>query len=220
MPPTDRKSVVIVIVVLQTVALRNHLQLAGDITATYVGELRQGRKDVTVKASCYFVKQEHLLHLHSSSSSLTMTPNLVLNSPAKDLTRSTSSQRAALKSISKGLKPLLATRFTGVRKGKRQKVLISQRRHSAHVAHRTITGTFTGAVGPVCRVRRLPHAVKRTEVAVHGILSEAVAVVAVKGAVDAVLLLGADKFPVHWHVRLFAGRPCGPPWLVRTTKFL
>lgn len=66
---------------------------------------------------------------------------------------------------------------------------------------------FTGAVGPVCRVRRLPHAVKRTEVAVHGILSQAVALFAVQGAVDAVLLLGADKLPVDWHVRLLAGRP-------------
>lgn len=41
---TNGKSILVVIVILQTVALRHHLQLAGDITAAAdVGELR-GRK--------------------------------------------------------------------------------------------------------------------------------------------------------------------------------
>ncbi|TNN30780.1 hypothetical protein EYF80_059067 [Liparis tanakae] len=39
-----------------------------------------------------------------------MTPSLVLNSPANNLTRSTSSQREALKSISNGFSPLFAIR--------------------------------------------------------------------------------------------------------------
>lgn len=92
---------------------------------------------------------------------------------------------------------------------KRQKVLIYQPRNNvrSQTEQSTRQVAFTRAVGPVCRVRRLPHAVERTEVTVHGILSQAVAVFAVKGAVDAVLLLGADKLPVNWHVRLLAGRP-------------
>lgn len=44
---------------------------------------------------------------------LTMPLSLVLNSPVKALTRSNSSHRDALKSISNGLNPLLAMRFTG-----------------------------------------------------------------------------------------------------------
>lgn len=54
-----------------------------------------------------------LIHVFAEIEVLTMPPSLLLNSPVNDLTRSTSSQRDALKSISKGLNPLLAIRFTG-----------------------------------------------------------------------------------------------------------
>lgn len=50
-----------------------------------------------------------------------MPPSLVLNSPVNDFTRSMSSHREALNSISKGLKPLFATRFTGKDKKTKKK---------------------------------------------------------------------------------------------------
>lgn len=53
-----------------------------------------------------------------SSGFLTIPPSLVLNSPVNFLTRSRSSHLDALNSISKGLNPLLAIRFTERRETK------------------------------------------------------------------------------------------------------
>lgn len=66
---------------------------------------------------------------------------------------------------------------------------------------------LTWAVGSVWRVRRLPHAVVGAEVAVHCILSEAVAVLTVKSTVNTFLFFKADELSVHWNIWLVAGRP-------------
>lgn len=66
---------------------------------------------------------------------------------------------------------------------------------------------LTWAVGSVGRVGRLPHAVVGAVVAVHRVLSEAVAVFTMKSTVDALLFLRAEELPVQRDVRPVAGRP-------------
>lgn len=137
---------------------------------------------------------------------LTIPLSLVLNSPANDFTRSISSHRDALNSISNGLKPLFAMRFTA----RRRKGLYfpgSVHFYRTYLCFHRRCGSHTGAVGSVWRIGRLPHAFVSAEVTVHRILGDAVAVFAVEGTVHALLFIGADELSIDWAVRLLAGCP-------------
>lgn len=60
------------------------------------------------KIKCHVAK----VYVHVYASDLTISLRAVENSPVKDFSKSISSQRDALNSISKGLKPLFAILFT------------------------------------------------------------------------------------------------------------
>lgn len=135
-----------------------------------------------------------------------MPLSLVLNSPANVFTRSISSHRDALNSISNGLKPLFAMRFTA----QHRKGLYfpgSAHFYGTYLCFLHRNGSHTGAVRSVWRVGRLPHAVVSTEVTVHRILGDAVAIFTVDSTVHALLFIGADELSIDWAVRLIAGCP-------------
>lgn len=67
-----------------------------------------------------------------------------------------------------------------------------------HVSH-------TGAVRSVWRIGRLPHAVVSTEVTVHCILGDAVAVFTAESTINTLLFIRADELSIDWAVRLVAG---------------
>lgn len=87
---TDRKSILIVIIVLQTVSLGHHFQFAGDVIAA--AEVWELWRNTAARVEDFMQMNKNKLdpHSHSKGGHITKISSLVLNSPAKDLTRSRS----------------------------------------------------------------------------------------------------------------------------------